>query len=1375
MLSQKPNHNKIALQFKDPPPEYGIYPNWWWEGSKIDKNVINYLVKELKRIKSYGTMFYIRFHNDEPYSINPPYGSPKYYELMEHAINEHKKHGMVFYFSEWTGQNPIENQLNSNKLIGQRLKIYEKTSNQSELLSIKIPVQQKLLFSGAYKIISGKLDIESYTPITKSKNQSEIEWNAPEENWILIAITSYNTGLDWVNKEVGTQWFNSVWVPYMEKMPEHIGNTFKGYIQDELDVLDEAILFSPILLKSFKEIKGYDPIPYLIGLFHDIGDQTEKIRCDYYGILSNLLEKNVYKHLFDLHEQHNMIYATVAIRGRQDMLAETNHFGDLFKLMKWYHFPGNEDPQLDERIPLKRRFIDAKLSSSAAHIFNKERVSMCGYWGVGWGATLEEHVKWTNENWAYGLNLYDPHGIVSGLSGGWYEWVPPTQIYQPYTELYPHFADYVRRLSYALSQGTHCAEVGVLFPTTAIHAGWTHGNRFSLDADITASTTYTIADSIYSGGVDFNFIDEESLENATIDNGSLCISGIKFRAIVLPPISTIRLKTLEKLATLYQDGGIIISFQKLPSASAENGRNDPALQMLLKEIFGMESSENYNHSTYDVEDHFINSIQVQSSTNNGKSFFVPGEQNKGSNASTIDLPTIISSVLPRDISATSNEKIASTFEKDTHLKYNESSSTTVAPITRNLPIASNIYFIHKKVDESDIYFLYNTQPEQRSLDLTFKVMGEPSILDPKTGKIIPIYRFEILNGFTRVRFSLDRYESILIIFTPPNNRPEVISDNFDNITSVKFKNGMLKANVLNKNPGLKSMSIRHEGKLYSGEIITKPSSPPIHLTQEWNFQIKPNLSNKFGNYYYPKENKLLSPQARKFKYKIQPDGIDGINKGWHKQNFNHSSWEEYTYSFGPYWNQLDPIPETFDSPTLSKLIAENQSSIVLNDQTFSFHTYSYSEQFGHQSGKSVKTPWGGLQGVPETFIYFNPNKTKDNVIQYLVTTVATDKDTKKDFLLGINPEIGCEVLLNNHTIHSSRPKTLDSTFSYDKTTDAILPLKTQSNYNQEYLEEQKILPTFQQGPPGVSYGGSEFEEYCIPVSLKQGVNKLIIRFTQAPTTEIFAYAVFTKQGHSPSQEKPPIPRLKWFNTPETLSYDIFGETIWESDPLWGFSPQNSINARPAPRSLIGWYNFYAPPGTHTIKLSPDCKEISVWVNGNLQDIKGNEIKIDKPSSRISKVTLKMVHSPGKYAGAAFESPIEFDCGEGLISLGDWSEHALDSYSGGATYTTDFELWDDVLNQEIFIDIGQVKTIAEIKVNDQRVGVCYSRPNKLNISKYIHFGANKVEITVYNTLANHYSAEIPSRFVQENQTVSGLIGPVTISFYSPESVMLELKD
>ena len=66
-----------------------------------------------------------------------------------------------------------------------------------------------------------------------------------------------------------------------------------------------------------------------------------------------------------------MLYGTVAIRGRQDALAETSQFGDLFRLLRWYHFPGNEDPQLDETVPRRRRFIDAKLSSGI------HRVSDC--------------------------------------------------------------------------------------------------------------------------------------------------------------------------------------------------------------------------------------------------------------------------------------------------------------------------------------------------------------------------------------------------------------------------------------------------------------------------------------------------------------------------------------------------------------------------------------------------------------------------------------------------------------------------------------------------------------------------------------------------------------------------------------------------------------------------------------------------------------------------------------------------------------------------------------------------------------------------------------------------------------------------------------
>ena len=189
-------------------------------------------------------------------------------------------------------------------------------------------------------------------------------------------------------------------------------------------MLKGNILYAPNLVERFKTEKGYDPAPWLVGLFHDIGDFTDKIRCDYYEVMSAALEENFYKPLCVWHEERGMRYGTIATWGRQDMLGQTWHYGDFFRLMRWFHVTGNEDPEAS--LPGQRCFIDAKLSSSILHIYERERASMCVYWGSGWGMTQEQNVAWTNENYAYGLNLYNQHGGLYNTLGGWYEWVPPS-------------------------------------------------------------------------------------------------------------------------------------------------------------------------------------------------------------------------------------------------------------------------------------------------------------------------------------------------------------------------------------------------------------------------------------------------------------------------------------------------------------------------------------------------------------------------------------------------------------------------------------------------------------------------------------------------------------------------------------------------------------------------------------------------------------------------------------------------------------------------------------------------------------------------------------------------------------------------------------
>ena len=84
--------------------------------------------------------------------------------------------------------------------------------------------------------------------------------------------------------------------------------------------------------------------------------------------------------------------------------------------------------------------------------------------------------------------------------------------------------------------------------------------------------------------------------------------------------------------------------------------------------------------------------------------------------------------------------------------------------------------------------------------------------------------------------------------------------------------------------------------------------------------------------------------------------------------------------------------------------------------------------------------------------------------------------------------------------------------------------------------------------------------------------------------------------------------------------------------------------------------------------------------------------------------------------------------------------------------------------EVVLDLGAANTTAEVAVNGQSVGVRLARPYRFDISDQVHEGDNILEVTVYNTLANYFSTgPYESVFVFPGQTVSGLLGPVTVSF------------
>lgn len=87
-------------------------------------------------------------------------------------------------------------------------------------------------------------------------------------------------------------------------------------------------------------------------------------------------------------------------------------------------------------------------------------------------------------------------------------------------------------------------------------------------------------------------------------------------------------------------------------------------------------------------------------------------------------------------------------------------------------------------------------------------------------------------------------------------------------------------------------------------------------------------------------------------------------------------------------------------------------------------------------------------------------------------------------------------------------------------------------------------------------------------------------------------------------------------------------------------------------------------------------------------------------------------------------------------LSDWSKsdnHGIKYYSGTAVYETQFELKD--VPSSLLIDLGKVKTLAEVTLNGHPLGVLWKFPFIIDISKAAKAGINDLKVNVTNLWAN----------------------------------------
>ena len=513
---------QIYETFRKPPEGYGEVAFFWWNGDKLTKEKLGWILEQLDGYAISGIQINYAHSNlgGAVYGLtlpsDPPLFTTDWWELVAWFSEQCKKRGISVSLSDYTlgtpGQGWFADEMIQKypELKGQIL-VYE--NDKVEIKTVN----------------------KSYNPIAKG---------------------------------VGEVYAKVFWGKFETYFPNECGKTFNFFFSDELSFNVSGNLWCDDFEEQFKKRKGYDLMPLIKGIFVDIGDITPKVRLDYYDVIVQLSEERYFRKLYQWHEERGMIFGCDhGGRGR-----DVREFGDYFRTMKWYQGPGCDQPKLYGDL------IKNKVASSISHLYERPRTWLEGFYSSGWGTSTADLLDAVYRNFVMGHNLLSLHGMYYTTYGSMWEWAPPcNHHHMPYWKHMKEFLQCTERLSYLLSQGKHKCDVAVLYPVAPLEVG--------PEGQDAVDTAFETAEMLYAQGIDFDFMDFESILRCDIQNGKLCIAGEQYKVLILPSMRAVRFSMMEQILRFAETGGIVINIGDKPVMSDRAGANDEVLNDIVNRLF----------------------------------------------------------------------------------------------------------------------------------------------------------------------------------------------------------------------------------------------------------------------------------------------------------------------------------------------------------------------------------------------------------------------------------------------------------------------------------------------------------------------------------------------------------------------------------------------------------------------------------------------------------------------------------------------------------------------------------------------------------------------------------------------------------------------
>ena len=692
--------------FQSPSAKYRGHAMWNFNLTNLNEKDVISGIDEMAKL-NYGGFFIEAGGRPQP-GQGVAFLSDEYFRYYKMAIAEAKKQGleMVLYDDYAFPTGTVGGQMLAKypQYVAHNLDMAEKDVAGPASADLAVP---QGIYIGAVMMNRDTFDL---VDVSNRKQQDHVVCDIPKGNWKLMAFyltVGKARVVDYLDEKSMSAFISLTYEKYAQNFGDEFGKLITQTFYDEPSMHHADRMWTPDFNANFEKRYGYSPMKYYPALWYNIGPQTAAARNALFGFRATLFAENFIKRLNDWCAAHHLQFG--GHLDQEEPLNPTPLNGDLMKVFEYQTIP-----TIDDIWWYGRSNPSYKIVTSAAFNFDHP-LARAETYAAYRGLTDKIAFQVAMDQYAMGINTQVTARTV-----------------QPKR---PELNEYVGRLSYLLQHGRHVSDIAVLYPIASLRTQYHNldGVTFPLapgEQPPQIMETAYAREGGFAFGIDYQDIGEALFRGLRVDYTYLhpdvlvdrCLVDAASHKLILnnhenreeysvlfvPAGDTISASAAAKIRDFYDKGGKVIATGKLPTRSAEFGK-DKEVQQAIADVFGVMPGEPLKadvRRAQDRQNFYVFWYYIHKNQAGGQAIFLP-----------VVHPWLIDYALKLVLP-----------QRDVDIQ------EPIAPLRRGNEYEGALTYIHKVKDNRDIYFFANSSPKDVDTKVVLRGHKNLRIWNPHTGE-----------------------------------------------------------------------------------------------------------------------------------------------------------------------------------------------------------------------------------------------------------------------------------------------------------------------------------------------------------------------------------------------------------------------------------------------------------------------------------------------------------------------------------------------------------------------------------------------------------------------------------------------------------------